>query len=142
MAETPQGIFLSICRKLSSYLQNGGDMAHRWLVILLAYCTLLLGFAFADVAPWHPIGRYDHEPIRESSGFVTSAQHEGVYWTLNDSGNPNVLYATRINGELIREFRVQGARNRDWEALAIDDKENLWVGEIGNNSRQRTDLRV
>ncbi|MBT3606202.1 MAG: hypothetical protein HN521_24290 [Candidatus Latescibacteria bacterium] len=99
-------------------------------------------FAQPNVSPWHPIGRLDHEPIRESSGFVTSRQYEDVYWTLNDSGNPNVLYATRLDGTLIREFLVQGANNSDWEALAVDDKGQLWVGEIGNISRARTDLRV
>jgi hypothetical protein len=92
--------------------------------------------------PWEAVGRYGHEPIRESSGLVASYQYRGVYWTLNDSGNPPVLYATYLDGSLIGEFAVQGAQNKDWEALAIDEEGHLWIGEIGNNSRQREDLRV
>ena len=92
--------------------------------------------------PWQPTGRYTHTAIRESSGIVASRQFGGVYWTLNDSGNPAVLYATKRNGELIREIKVNGLRNFDWEALGIDDKGQIWIGDIGNNSRMRFDLSV
>lgn len=94
------------------------------------------------IPPWHPIGQYIHPAIRESSGIVASHQFDGVYWTLNDSGNPAALYATKLNGELIQEISIQGSQNFDWEALGIDDKNQLWIGEIGNNSRLRTDLKV
>ena len=95
-----------------------------------------------DTPPWQPVGQYAHPDIRESSGIVKSRQFEGVYWTLNDSGNPAALYATKRNGELIQEIAVQGSGNFDWEALGIDDKNQLWIGEIGNNSRLRFDLKV
>ncbi len=95
-----------------------------------------------DTPPWQPVGKYIHPDIRESSGIVASRQFEGVYWTLNDSGNPASLYATKLNGELIQEIAVKGSRNFDWEALGIDDKNQLWIGEIGNNSRLRFDLKV
>lgn len=92
--------------------------------------------------PWQPLGQYTHNAIRESSGIVASRQFEGVYWTLNDSGNPSTLYATQRNGTLIKEIEIRGTRNFDWEALAIDDKGQLWIGDIGNNSRMRIDLNV
>ena len=95
-----------------------------------------------DTPPWQPTGKYIYPDIRESSGIVASRQFEGVYWTLNDSGNPASLYATKLNGELIQEIAVKGSRNFDWEALGIDDKNQLWIGEIGNNSRLRFDLKV
>ncbi len=94
------------------------------------------------IPPWQPTGRYTHPDIRESSGIVVSKQFEDVYWTLNDSGNPALLYATKRNGESIREIKVRGTRNFDWEALGIDDKGQLWIGDIGNNSRMRFDLNV
>ena len=94
------------------------------------------------IPPWKPTGQYTHPAIRESSGIVASRQFDGVYWTLNDSGNPAALYATRLNGELIQEISVQGSQNFDWEALGIDDQNQLWIGEIGNNSRLRTDLKL
>ena len=95
-----------------------------------------------DTPPWQPVGQYTHPDIRESSGIVASRQFEGIYWTLNDSGNPAALYATKYNGELIQKIEVQGSGNFDWEALGIDDKNQIWIGEIGNNSRLRFDLKV
>ena len=95
-----------------------------------------------DTPPWQPIGKYIHPDIKESSGIVASRQFEGVYWTLNDSGNPATLYATKRNGERIQEIAVKGSANFDWEGLGIDDKNQLWIGEIGNNSRLRFDLKV
>lgn len=118
---------------------------------ILRYTLLLIfatTFAVAEqpvsfgTPPWQPIGKYTHTAIRESSGIVASRQFKGVYWTLNDSGNPGVLYATKRNGELIREIKVNGLRNFDWEALGIDDKGQIWIGDIGNNSRMRFDLSV
>ena len=116
----------------------------------LAHALLIFIFAIGDYAdavengspPWRAAGRYTHLPIRESSGIVKSRQFDGVYWTLNDSGNPATLYATKRNGELIGEIAVKGAGNVDWEALGIDDKNQIWIGEIGNNSRMRIDLKV
>ena len=116
----------------------------RYTLILILTTT----FAFAEqpvsfgTPPWQPTGRYTHTAIRESSGIVASRQFEGVYWTLNDSGNPAVLYATKRNGELIGEIKVNGLRNFDWEALGIDEKGQIWIGDIGNNSRMRFDLSV
>ncbi len=116
----------------------------------LSYALLIFIFAITPYAsaaengtpPWRPAGKYTHPAIRESSGIVKSRQFEAVYWTLNDSGNPAALYATKRNGELIQEIAVKGAQNVDWEALGIDDKGQLWLGEIGNNSWLRIDLKV
>ena len=112
------------------------------LLIFVLGIGLSTTAAAPNTPPWQPVGQYTHPDIRESSGIVASRQFEGVYWTLNDSGNPATLYATKLNGELIQEIAIKGSGNFDWEALGIDDKNQLWIGEIGNNSRLRFDLKV
>ena len=107
-----------------------------------AYAVVAAPPDLSTTPPWQPTGKYTHPPIQESSGIVTSQQFEGVYWTLNDSGNPAALYATKLNGELIQEIAVSGSGNFDWEALGIDAQNQLWIGEIGNNSTLRQDLKV
>ncbi len=82
---------------------------------------------------WRPIGRLDHEPIKECSGIVASRQYPGIFWVHSDSGHPPVLYAVTETGELVAEVRVEGATNADWEDIATDDAGHLYVGDIGNN---------
>lgn len=79
------------------------------------------------------IGKIEHRPITEASGLVRSRAHRGVFWTVADSGNLPHLYAIERTGKLIAEFRVEEAINFDWESLAVDDRGNLFIGDVGNN---------
>ncbi len=107
------------------------------LVGLVCAC---LGFVAADDAALETIGRLKHEPIREASGIVASRKHAGVFWVINDSGNPPVLFAVKRDGTLVREYKV-AAINLDWEAIAIDDAGFIYIGDIGNNDA-RLPIRV
>ncbi len=87
------------------------------------------------------IGYIDDPAIPESSAIVASRKYPGVYWTLNDSGNPPVLFAIDRDGKTINAFPVRRP-NRDWEDLAIDDAGHLYIGEIGNNFGRHNQLAV
>jgi hypothetical protein len=78
--------------------------------------------------------------IDESSGLVASRQHPGVFWTHNDSGDDARIFAVRADGSLIREVEIQGAVNRDWEAITVDAQHRLWIADVGNNWSSRDDL--
>jgi hypothetical protein len=90
--------------------------------------------------------------LAETSALVR-AEYPEVLWTLNDSDNAPVLFAIDSMGALLGSVRIQGARNRDWEALAagrVPDHRGLLprapvprtrdaflIGDIGDNRRQR-----
>ena len=80
--------------------------------------------------------------IAEPSGLVASPAHPGVFWTHNDSGDAPRLFAIDGAGELVAEFRVDGATHRDWEDIAADDAGHLYIGDFGNNANARRDLVV
>jgi hypothetical protein len=88
------------------------------------------------------VHRISEEAINESSGLVKSRTHENIFWTHNDSGDRARIFAIRASGELVAQFTVLGADNKDWEDIAIDDRGNLYLGDIGNNLNNRTDLVV
>lgn len=67
---------------------------------------------------------------------------DGSWWTILDSGNPHALYSIDpATGDILRTVTVTNAVNTDWEALA-SDADWLYIGDVGNNSGARTDLRV
>ncbi|MFQ5641479.1 MAG: hypothetical protein ACE5IR_26175 [bacterium] len=91
---------------------------------------------------WDPYGRFSSEKITESSSLVKSRRYEDVYWTHNDSGDRARIFAVTARGKLIREVGIIGAKNVDWEDLAVDDAGHLYIGDSGNNRNIRQDLTV
>ncbi len=81
--------------------------------------------------------------LTESSGVAVSRAHPGVLWTLNDSGNPPVLFATDTLGRDLAAIRVTGATNVDWETIRLGSCPAgtcLYIGDIGDNTERRTDV--
>jgi hypothetical protein len=83
--------------------------------------------------------------LSESSGLGASRVIPGLMWTLNDSGNPPELFAIDSAGGDRAVLRVEGTRNRDWEALAIarcGRSDCIYIGEVGDNNRNEDTLRI
>jgi len=78
--------------------------------------------------------------VAETSGIEVTDANE--IWTFNDSGGEPVLYLCDTLGNLVRSVIVVGAKNRDWEDIAQDDKGNFYIADIGNNENERQDLRI
>jgi len=88
------------------------------------------------------VGQIANGRVNESSGIVASRKHPGAYWTHNDSGGAPVLYAIDATGKSLGECRLTGARNIDWEDIAIDGAGHLYVGDFGDNQRRRRTLTI
>jgi hypothetical protein len=85
--------------------------------------------------------------VTESSGVVASRANRDIFWTHNDSGDGPVLYAFDRAGKSYGRWTVPGARNIDWEDIAIGpapgkNRWYLYAGDIGDNSRNRTEVVI
>jgi hypothetical protein len=81
--------------------------------------------------------------VHEASGAALDPRTRGVMWTHGDSGQEPVLYALGANGRLLGRVHVAGAKNRDWEDMAIGPCPGgscVYVGDIGNNNGRGEDL--
>jgi len=87
------------------------------------------------------MGQVQDTTLNELSDLVASTDHPGVFWTEEDSGNPNKVYAVTATGQIVGEFTIQGTKDIDWEDLAIDrlagQPDDIYVGDIGDNKGTR-----
>jgi hypothetical protein len=77
----------------------------------------------------------------ELSGLVESQTQPRVLWTHNDSGDRPRVFAVRPDGKVLADLDVPGAEAVDWEDIAIRGRD-LYVGDIGDNARQRASIDV
>jgi hypothetical protein len=80
--------------------------------------------------------------ISESSGLVVSPTHDGLVWTVNDSGHTASVFGVSLStGRTVAVLRLVGTDARDWESMAAqrlpDGAGVLWVGDTGDNRATR-----
>ncbi len=80
------------------------------------------------------------ESLKECSGVEMTGS--ATLWLHNDAGNDPILYAVDPQGQQTRTLQLTGVQNTDWEDLARDEADNLYVGNFGNNDNDRTDLAI
>jgi hypothetical protein len=83
--------------------------------------------------------------LAEMSGLAGSLRHDELLWTLNDSDNPNEIYALQPSGTLRATVLIRDQRNVDWEDLAafrLDGVPYLLIADVGDNNASRQELRL
>lgn len=124
-------------------------MGYRWNIPLTS--LFLLAFVAPAMAapPAAPgfvaIATVQLPGLNEISGLALSRRESGLFWALNDSGNPAELYAFDVRGVQRGRVAVGGAVNVDWEDLAayVDDGvAMLAIADTGDNLSWRAHLSL
>ncbi|WP_179345162.1 T9SS type A sorting domain-containing protein [Winogradskyella ursingii] len=77
--------------------------------------------------------------VSETSGLLII---DNTIITHNDSGNSAQLFEIDTStGNITRTVTVSNATNIDWEDITKDDT-YIYIGDFGNNSGNRTDLKI
>ncbi|WP_205501565.1 hypothetical protein [Rufibacter psychrotolerans] len=79
--------------------------------------------------------------IREASGIADSKTLPGHLWVQEDSGNPPQLYLLGHDGKVFKTIYLKGAKNRDWEDLALAG-DQLYLADIGDNNHVATEYTI
>lgn len=80
--------------------------------------------------------------LKEVSGIIYT-EGDDLFWTLEDSGNANKIYALNAkNGTIEKTLTIENTSNIDWEDITKDAAGNLYIGDFGNNDNLRKDLCI
>lgn len=83
------------------------------------------------------LGFLEDSSLSESSGVAASRKYPGVFWTHNDGNRSYTLFAITREGRSLGSFQLAGVVVNDWEDIAIDGENHLYVGDVGNNDSRR-----
>jgi hypothetical protein len=120
---------------------HSGQMKYTTLLALLASCTVSCGGQRELALGVVQIGSLDTSKLTESSGLVASRQYTNVFWTHNDGGKKETLFAISREGKILAEFKVADVKFDDWEDIAIDS-EGLYLSDTGDNTNKRKKVAV
>ncbi|MBU4538006.1 MAG: hypothetical protein L6264_13350 [Weeksellaceae bacterium] len=109
-------------------------------LLLLLFFVFQIGFA--QQTGFLKIKKYKiavlSDTLRENSGLNF---FKGKLYTFNDGGNTSEIFEIdRTSGEIKNTFKTN-LINHDWEAMASDST-HLFVGDFGNNTGTRKDLKI
>ncbi|RMF01465.1 MAG: hypothetical protein D6772_04775, partial [Bacteroidetes bacterium] len=77
--------------------------------------------------------------LREVSGLYI--QHADSLWWHNDSGDAPNIYLTNGHGKLQQTITLP-TRAIDWEDMTADTEGRIYLGDVGDNRRQRDQLTI
>lgn len=78
--------------------------------------------------------------LKENSGIAKIS--DSTLWVVEDHGNQDEIFKVNFKGDLIKQLKVKNAKNVDWEDLTLDEKDNLYIGDFGNNHNKRKNLVI
>ena len=106
----------------------------------------LAPIAVAETAPaGEKVVTVQDPRVSESSGLVASPTHDGLVWTVNDSGHTASVFGVSLrSGRTVAVLRLRDTDARDWESMAAgrlaDGRGVLWIGDTGDNSGTRESI--
>ncbi len=129
-------------------------------VVVVGMAVLAIGAVAVSATAWHrterptgavaPMvvrqpGSFRDGPVPESSGIAMSRRRPGMFWTINDSGNPASLFLVDTLAVVHGFVSLDPIPAIDWEAMAAAPCGTEWclyVGDIGDNRAVRRSVVI
>ena len=102
--------------------------------------TLLVTLVCLNLVVAQTVEKVVELPVQvyETSGLE---YFEGNFLTHNDSGGKPILYLFSEAGELLENYLIPNAKNKDWEDLTRDE-DLIYISDTGNNNGSRKKLKI
>jgi hypothetical protein len=76
--------------------------------------------------------------LSETSGLIL---WNNLLWTHNDNNDTNLYSLDTIYGNIVQSYPLSSIKNTDWEEIS-QDEDYIYIGDFGNNSGNRDDLKI
>lgn len=107
--------------------------------LIITTAVLLFSLLLATSQTALEITNLESPILDETSGLLF---YNNTVITHTDSGGKAELYEINsTTGAITRTVKINNATNVDWEDIAQDES-YIYIGDIGNNSGNRTDLKI
>jgi hypothetical protein len=115
------------------------------VLVLSAGCRSVSGDCPKFLAG-HEVGKVQSALIGGASGLAASRKNPGVLWIHNDYG-PACVYAITPDGKHLGVYNLEGAKDRNWEDIAIGpgpepNVDYIYAGEIGDNDSRCKSIKI
>lgn len=106
------------------------------LIVIILFCLLTSCSNYGQLTYITKLPK----KLEENSGIAF--QKDTTLWVILDKGNPDKLYLTDFDGNLLNQLKVTNGKNEDWEDITQDKKGNLYIADTGNNHGKRKELVI
>ncbi|WP_460654446.1 hypothetical protein [Kribbella endophytica] len=79
--------------------------------------------------------------VDQSSGLARSQNYDGIWWTVNDSGETPEVIGVDKEGK-VRAVLGLKTQVKDVEAIAVDHDGTIYIADIGDNKKNRDMIEV
>ncbi|WP_456442117.1 hypothetical protein [Psychroserpens sp.] len=79
--------------------------------------------------------------LKETSA-IEKINGSDILWVIQDAGNSNHLYGLSLEGDIVKVITIINGENIDWEDLTSDSEGNIYIGDFGNNEKNRTNFTI
>ena len=80
--------------------------------------------------------------ITESSSLAISSRFRGIAYTANDEGKARVYAVDIASGRVVGVTKLKKTMFIDPEAMAIESDGTLWLADVGDNHRSRSEVAL
>lgn len=131
--------------RLSSWIRSRLQRSWAWRVLFALLLLPLLvqgGRMSCSFVSSIGAGQSPGERLHENSGLVVAGQRKDAFWSIADSGSQARLYAIDQQGQIEVVHPLPLHEPQDWEALASDGKNKIFIADIGDNFLARSTTEI
>ncbi len=101
-------------------------------VFMVVTAVMLIARIAVANEPGLPTANIHGKSLDEISG-MTNAHIAGQYWGHSDSGFAPAIHRFNSRGEVLQSVALDGANNRDFEAMTQDASGHIYIADTGDN---------